>query len=248
MKISIITPTFNSEKHILDCLNSINIQTYDDIEHLIIDGNSTDSTIRIIEANQKSTTKWVSEADYGIYDAMNKGIKAATGSVIGILNSDDIYPDSEVLSDVMDCFKSDPQLDILFGDLVYVKNSNTNMVVRKWKSFDYYNRFFEDGNVPPHPTLFVRANVYKKAGLFDIQYMLAADYEFMFRIFKRFHFKNRYLNRLIVKMRLGGATNRSFKNILGGNKEILLAWSNNGFKVPLMLMPLKIIKRLNQFI
>jgi glycosyltransferase len=148
----------------------------------------------------------------------------------------------------MACFENDPELDILYGNLVYVKSDDLNKVVRKWKSCPSYTNFFENGNVPPHPTLFVRSQVYQIAGLFDLEYKLAADYEFMLRIFKKHNFKSYYLNRSMVKMRLGGATNKNYKNIISGNKEILLSWKKNGLNIPFRLIPLKIIKRLNQFI
>jgi glycosyltransferase len=148
----------------------------------------------------------------------------------------------------MQQFKNDQELDILYGDLVYVKSDDTNKIVRNWKSKSYYNNFFENANVPPHPSLFVRTKVYKEACLFNLDYKLAADYEFMLRVFKKHHFKSKYINRLIIKMRLGGATNQSLSNIVNQNKEILKAWKNNGLKAPFYLMPLRIFKRLAQFI
>ena len=179
---------------------------------------------------------------------MNKGIRAATGDVIGILNSDDLYQDLDVIKDVMQQFNNDQKLDILYGDLVYVKSDDTNKVVRNWKSKAYYEQFFENANVPPHPALFVKSKVYNESGLFDLQYKLAADYELMLRMFKKHNFNSKYINRLIIKMRLGGATNQSFSNIVNQNKEILKSWKNNGLNTPFYLMPLRIFKRLSQFI
>jgi glycosyltransferase involved in cell wall biosynthesis len=248
MKISIVTVTYNSAKNIANCISSVNNQTYPTIEHIIVDGVSTDNTIEIIKSIPNRVDKWVSEPDKGIYDAMNKGIRLATGDVIGLLNSDDIYADEYVLADVMNCFNEDPDLDILYGNLVYVKADDSNKVVRKWVSKPYSKRFFEQGNVPPHPALFLKSTVYKKEGLFDLQYKFASDYEFMFRIFKKHNFKSKYIDRLMVKMKLGGATNKSFKNILNGNKEILNAWKNNNFTPPITLMFVRFIKRVIQFI
>jgi glycosyltransferase involved in cell wall biosynthesis len=248
MKISIITVTFNSVQYLKNCIESVLNQEYRNLEYIIIDGKSTDGTVEIIENFGNRIEQFISEPDYGIYDAMNKGINLATSDVIGILNSDDVYQDTQVLSDVMACFENDPELDILYGNLVYVKSDDLNKVVRKWKSCPSYTNFFENGNVPPHPTLFVRSQVYQIAGLFDLEYKLAADYEFMLRIFKKHNFKSYYLNRSMVKMRLGGATNKNYKNIISGNKEILLSWKKNGLNIPFRLIPLKIIKRLNQFI
>jgi glycosyltransferase len=178
---------------------------------------------------------------------MNKGISLATGDIIGILNSDDIYNSLETLQNVMNSFISDNDLDILYGDLVYVKTNDTETIIRNWRGNEYHNKYFEHGNVPPHPSLFVRARVYNQAGLFNLKYRLASDYEFMLRIFKKFDFKIKYLPILIVKMRLGGATNNSIFNIIKGNAEILDAWRENGLSVPFLLMPMRLIKRVIQF-
>lgn len=248
MKISIITVVYNNEKTIKDAIESVLGQTYKNIEYVIIDGGSKDNTVNLINEYKDKLGYFISEKDSGLYDAMNKGIKACTGDVIGILNSDDLYQDSKVIFDVMQQFCIDPELDILYGDLVYVKSEDTSKVVRNWKSKSYYDKFFENANVPPHPSLFVRSKVYKESGLFDVQYKLAADYELMLRMFKKHYFKSKYINRLIIKMRLGGATNQSFTNIVNQNKEILKAWKNNGLQAPFYLMPLRIFKRLIQFI
>jgi len=248
MKISIITVVYNNEKTIKEAMQSVLSQTYEDIEYVIIDGKSKDNTVNLINDYKENLGYFISEKDNGLYDAMNKGIIACTGDVVGILNSDDLYEDSDVIAAVMEEFINDAELDILYGDLVYVKSDNTNKVVRNWKSKNYYNSFFENANVPPHPALFVRNNVYKKVGLFDLQYKLAADYELMLRMFKKHHFKSKYVKRLIVKMRLGGTTNQSFTNIVVQNKEILKAWKNNDLRAPPYLMLLRIFKRLAQFI
>jgi glycosyltransferase involved in cell wall biosynthesis len=248
MKISIITVVYNNEKTIKDAMQSVLRQTYKNIEYVIIDGKSKDNTVNLINEYKEKLGYFISEKDNGLYDAMNKGIQATTGDVIGILNSDDLYQDLDVIAAVMERFNDDPELDILYGDLVYVKSDDTSKVVRNWKSKRYYNNFFEDANVPPHPSLFVRSKVYKEAGLFDLQYKLAADYELMLRMFKKHNFKSKYLNRLIIKMRLGGATNQSFTNIVNQNKEVLKAWKNNDLQAPFYLMPLRIFKRLIQFI
>jgi glycosyltransferase involved in cell wall biosynthesis len=248
MKISIITVVYNNERTIRDAIQSVIGQSYKNIEYVIIDGNSKDNTVNIINEYKEKIGFFVSEKDNGLYDAMNKGIQNCTGDVIGILNSDDLYQDFNVIESVMEQFNNDPELDILYGDLVYVKSDDTNKVVRNWKSKEYYNNFFENANVPPHPALFVKNHVYKQAGLFDLQYKLAADYELMLRMFKKHNFKSKYINRLIIKMRLGGATNQSVSNIVNQNKEILKAWKNNNLGAPFYLMPLRILKRLAQFV
>ncbi|OAQ38788.1 glycosyl transferase [Pedobacter psychrophilus] len=248
MKISIITVVYNNQKTLETAIKSVLSQKYNDIEYIIIDGGSSDNTLKIIERYGSRISKIVSEPDKGIYDAMNKGISLATGDIIGVLNSDDIYNDNKVISDVMNCFINNPSVNIVYGDLVYVNSDDTNKVVRKWESLGFYNEYFEDGNVPPHPSLFLRAEVYQISGLFNLKYKLAADYEFMLRIFKKSNIESKYLKRLMVRMRLGGATNKSIMNIIDGNKEILLAWKDNNLKAPKLLMFNRLYKRLIQFI
>ena len=248
MKISIITVVYNNQKTIKDAIESVLSQNYTNIEYIIIDGNSNDGTLDVINNYASKITNIISEKDDGIYDAMNKGLKLATGDVIGILNSDDLYADNSILNEVMKHFNNDKNLDILYGDLVYVKHDNVDKIVRRWTSKPYYPNFFENGGVPPHPSLFVSSRVYHEAGYFNLKYRLAADYEFMLRIFKTFSFKIKYLPLVFVNMRLGGATNNSMNNIYKGNVEILNAWKVNGYKIPLLLIPKRIFKRLIQFI
>lgn len=248
MKVSIITACFNSASTIADCIESVNNQTYEDIEHIIIDGRSTDRTLNIINTLPNRVMKIVSEHDNGIYDAMNKGLSLATGDLVAILNSDDMYYDANVIKNIVDTFLARENTQIVYGDLVYVKKHDTTHVVRLWQSRTYYNQFFENGNVPPHPSLFLRSSVYKSAGLFDLSFRLAADYEFMFRIFKKFDFPSVHYPGVLVKMRYGGATNKNIRNILDQNREILKAWKVNGFKSPPAFMFVKVYKRLIQFI
>ncbi len=248
MKISIITVVYNNIATIEDSINSVINQTYfKNIQYIIIDGGSNDGTIELINKYKNYLDIIISEKDNGIYDAMNKGLKLATGDVIGILNSDDLYANNSILNEVMRQFNNDHNLDILYGNLVYVKHDNINKIVRTWKTKPYYPNFFENGCVPPHPSLFVSARVYHEAGYFNLKYRLAADYEFMLRIFKTHSYKIKYLPLVLVNMRLGGATNNSLKNIYKGNVEILNSWKENGFKIPLLLIPKRIFKRLIQF-
>ena len=246
-KISIITVVYNNSGTIENAIESVLSQNYTNIEYIIIDGNSNDGTLELINKYASKITKIVTEKDNGIYDAMNKGLKLATGDVIGILNSDDLYSNNSILNEVMTQFNHDNNLDILYGDLVYVKHDNINKIVRTWTTKSYYSDFFENGGVPPHPSLFVSARVYQEAGYFNLKYRLAADYEFMLRIFKKFSFKIKHLPLVFVNMRLGGATNNNLKNIYNGNIEILNSWKENGFKIPVLLIPKRIFKRLIQF-
>lgn len=247
MKISIITVVYNNEKTIKGAIQSVFSQDYKNIEYIIIDGNSCDDTVKLICEFKEKLGYFISEKDSGLYDAMNKGIRAATGDIVGILNSDDLYQDSGVISAVMKQFNDDLELDILYGDLVYVKSEDISKVIRTWKSKKYYNRFFENANVPPHPSLFVKKRVYDIAGLFDLEYKIAADYEFMLRIFKKHNFNSRYFNKLLVRMRLGGASNASIASVIKQNKEVLNAWKKNNLKSPFYLMPLRVLKKTTQF-
>ena len=247
MKISIITATFNSDQTIIDCLNSIFSQTYKNFELIIIDGLSSDNTLKSV-SSFPSNIKILSELDKGIYDAMNKGIKLATGDVIAILNSDDLFYSNDILDIVASKFKIDQSLDIIFGNIVYVNQINTNKIVRKWLSKNIYKNYFEDGNVPPHPSLFLRRRVYEIAGNFNLDFKLASDYEFMLRIFKKYDFKSLFVNNYFVKMRLGGATNKSFFNIISQNIEIYSAWKVNNLHPPFYLFPKRFFLRLRQFL
>ena len=248
MKVSIITVVYNNKHTITEAINSVLKQSYNNIEYIIIDGSSNDGTIDIIDFYKDKISVFISEPDNGIYDAMNKGISLATGDIIGILNSDDIYYNEDVINNVVNEFKKDSDLDIVYGDLVYVDKYDTSKIIRKWVSCSYYNEFFENAHVPPHPSLFLKKFIYSNSGLFNLKYKLAADYEFMLRIFKKFNYKSKYLNSVFVKMRLGGATNKSFKNIFKGNLEIIQSWKDNLIKMPIMLIPKRVVNRLLQFI
>ena len=246
MKVSIITVCFNSMTTIRDTIESVLKQDYNNIEYIIIDGKSNDMTLNII--NEYKISKVISETDLGLYDAMNKGIKLATGDIIGILNSDDLYNSSDIITIIVNQFKNDINLDILYSDLVYVSKNNTNRIIRKWISKSYYPTFFENANVHPHPTVFLRNNVYKIAGLFNNNYIFASDYDFLLRIFKKYNFKSYYLNKVTIRMRLGGLTNNSLKNILNGNLEIMKSWKDNELYLPKTFLIHKVIVKFKQLI
>ena len=245
MKISIITATYNSADTIRDTLRSIQQQDYPYIEHIVIDGGSTDDTLRIVNEFPHIASA-ISEPDKGIYDAMNKGISLCTGDVIGILNSDDIYADQHVLSDVAKMFH-DPKVQASYADLQFVQRDDINKVVRTWKAGSYSKKSFYYGWMPPHPTFFVRKEVYEKAGLFNIELHSAADYEFMLRVLLKHLMPAAYINRVTIKMRMGGISTASLKNRIKANMQDRLAWKINQLTPLPFTMYLKPIRKLGQF-
>jgi glycosyltransferase involved in cell wall biosynthesis len=229
MKISIITIAYNSEETIEDTILSVLAQSHKDIEYIVVDGASKDSTMDIVNKHKSGISIIISEPDKGIYDAMNKGVLAATGDVIGILNSDDFYADNNVIKDVNAAFeKSD--IEGLYADLVYVDRNNPTRVVRNWKSGDYRPGLFLKGWMPPHPTFFVKKSCYDRLGIYSTSLKSAADYELMLRFIHKENIKLGYLPRVITKMRLGGQSNVSLKNRIRANQEDRKAWAMNGLK------------------
>jgi glycosyltransferase involved in cell wall biosynthesis len=219
MKFSIITVCYNSAKTITDTLKSVTNQENVIIEHIIIDGMSVDKTLDIINKHV-GAIKLISEPDKGIYDAMNKGIRLATGDIIGTLNADDFYIDGYVLAEVAKVFE-DESIDACFADLVYVKQDDVEQIVRYWKSQDYTLGLFKKGWMPAHPTFFARKNVYDRLGGFNLNYQIAADFELLFRFIEVNKLNTKYIPKTLIKMRLGGTTNRNLSNILKQNKEIV---------------------------
>ena len=220
--ISLITASYNSGSTIGDTLRSIEQQSYSDVEAIFIDGNSSDDTVKQIHNSEITRKKIISEPDGGIYDAMNKGISRAKGDIIGFLNSDDFYPDKDVLRDVAYLFE-DPAIDACYGDLCYVRKANKQKIVRRWKSDPYREGLFSRGWVPPHPTFYARREVYEKYGGFDLNFKIAADYELLLRMIAVHRVNAVYLPRVMVHMRYGGETNKSLSNIYKQNLEILQA-------------------------
>jgi glycosyltransferase len=248
MVVSVITVVYNNIATIGSCLESVYGQEDICLEHIIVDGNSSDGTLEVIKQKINGrVTKLISEKDEGIYDAMNKGLLLSTGDIVGFLNSDDFYADKFSLLSIVNSFESNKSLKIVYGNIEYVNENNIDHTVRFWKSENFHKGYFESGNVPPHPSLFVKRECFDQIGSFDLDFKLAADYEFMFRLFKQYGWQSCYLDVSLVKMRLGGATNNSIRNILKQNIEILNAWRRNGISPPLLLMPKRLLKRLNQF-
>lgn len=247
MKISVITVSYNSAKTIADTLDSVSDQTYPHVEHLVIDGVSQDGTVEMVRSHANPLIRLISEPDKGIYDAMNKGLALATGEVIGFLNSDDFYADAEVFAKIANAFQ-DPAVDACFGDLVYVTQDNSR-VVRYWKSKPFARGDFAKGWCPAHPTFYVRKSAIERLGLFDQSYKLAADVEFMMRYLECGQIRAVYIPHVLVRMRLGGATNQSWKNIVQQNKEIFAALRKNGVPFSsIWFAANKLVSRLNQFV
>ena len=245
MKVSIITTSYNSAATIADTLNSVREQDYPDIEHIIIDGKSTDKTVQIVETFPH-VAKLISEKDKGIYDAMNKGLNLVTGNIIAILNSDDIYSNSSVISKVVNCFAKS-ETETIFGDLQYVSEKDLNKVIRTWRSGHFKKKNFYYGWMPPHPAFFVRKEVYEKVGLFNTELKSAADYEMMLRILLKNHCTSAYLPEILVKMRTGGMSNASFRHRLKANDEDRLAWKMNNLQPYFFTRYAKPLRKLGQF-
>lgn len=248
MKISIITVTFNSTAHIKDCVKSVNDQTYNNIEHIIIDGASKDNTLEIINSLPNRVVKIVSEPDKGIYDAMNKGIKLASGDVVGILNSDDFFANKNVISSIVAEFEKDTTLEGVYTNLYYVKQDKPQQIVRHWTSEPFKEKSFFKGWHPPHPTLYLKRDVYLKYGFFDLDFNLAADFELMLRFFENYKIKTKHLPITTIRMRLGGATSKNWGNIKKQNFQCIEAFKTNGFKPPLLYTVYRLFPKLLQFL
>ena len=227
MKISIITSVYNNASTIEDAIKSVLSQTYTNIEYIVVDGASKDGTTEIIRKYENQISKFVSEKDKGIYDGLNKGVDLATGDVIAFLHSDDIYENENVIADVVKLFET-TNTDSIYGDLVYVDKNDTNKIFRYWKSGEYTFKKLCNGWMPPHPTFFVKREFYEKYGKFDLSYGIAADYDFMLRMLGKYKITTAYLPKVLYKMRVGGASNRSIKNIIQKSQEDIKALKNNG--------------------
>lgn len=246
MKVSLITATYNSAQTIENCIMSVFKQSYKDIEYIIIDGQSEDETLEIIKSKKEKYMDFVivSEKDRGIYDALNKGIKKATGDIIGFVHSDDFLAHESTIEAIVDTFLK-YKVDGVYGDLHYVSINNTSKVVRNWESQPFEYKFLKQGWMPPHPTLYLKKSIYDTYGTFDLNYKIAADYDFILRIFKQKHLKFHYLPETIVKMRIGGASNRSIKNIIQKTNEDYQALRSNhlGNRITILLKNLSKIKQ-----
>lgn len=248
MKISIVTVVYNNPlvSEALDSILAQRLDPGDELELVVIDGGSSDRTIDILNSYKTRLDVCLSERDAGIYDGMNKGLERASGDIIGTLNSDDLYQDGQVLAKVLKSFR-ESSAQVVYGDLVYVRKDNPAKVVRYWKSRPYEDGLFEKGWMPAHPTFFVRKEVYQLHGRFDLNYSLAADFELTMRFLAKARVAFQYVPEVFVRMRLGGATNNSLKNILKANLESQRACRKNGLVVTPWFMFQKVLSRVPQF-
>lgn len=244
--VSIITPVLNGQRTIESTIRNVLEQSYDNIEYIIVDNGSTDTTIGIVDKYKDRISKIIFEEKRGIYTTMNRGLRVAVGKIIGILNADDLYAHKDVIKIVVEEMEG-KQVDVCWGDLVYVNKTNTEKIVRYWRSSEIKRERFIKGWMPPHPTFFVRRWVYEKYGFFNTEFKIAADYEIMLRFLYKYKISSCYLPEVLVKMRMGGLSNRNLKNIVLKTKEDCYAWRVNGLKMCFLTIILKNFLKFPQF-
>ncbi len=243
MRISIITTTYNSASTIRDTLESVNAQTYPDIEHIIVDGASKDNTLDLVKKYGKRVSLIISEPDKGIYDAMNKGIKAATGDVIGILNSDDFFTSDDVISAIVFAFENN-DIDAVYGDVHYVNPENLNKCIRYYSSAVFKPSLFKFGIMPAHPSFYVKRSCYEKYGLYSLDYKIASDFDLLIRFLYTHKIKYWYLKKDFVTMRTGGESTRNLNNRMLINKEDLKACRKYGITTNIFMIMLKYLYKI----
>lgn len=222
MKISVITAAYNSEATVGEAISNVAAQTYADVGHLVVEGNSRDSTLAAIERARDERMRLISEPDEGIYDALNKGVRNATGDVVGFLHSDDFLADDRVLARIATAFE-DPAVEAAFSDLVYVSQADTSRLIRHWSTGAFHPRRLKYGWMPAHPTLYLRREVYERFGTYDKNMRIAADYDFILRYFSQATGKSVYIHEVLYKMRVGGVSNRNWAKIRQRMQEDMLA-------------------------
>ncbi len=246
MKLSVVTVCLNARETISEALESIHGQTYRDVEHIVVDGESSDGTLAILEKYRTGISTVISERDAGLYFAMNKGIEAATGEYLGFLNSDDVYHHDQVLERVAGALAGH-RADAAHADLVYVERNNPSRVMRFWNSRPYVSGMFEAGWHPAHPTLFVRTDLLKQIGGFDTRYRYHADFDLMVRLFVERRISSVYIPEVLVRMRTGGQSTRSLRNIYRGNRESWEIARRAGIAGSPLWIPRKLGYRVAQF-
>jgi glycosyltransferase involved in cell wall biosynthesis len=247
VKVSIITVVYNGAEHIRDCIDSVLNQTYSDIEYIIVDGKSTDGTVAIVQSYGTKVARFVSESDNGLYDAMNKGIRLATGEVIGLLNADDFYRHKKVIANMVALFEKTGS-DAVYGDMLYVDRDDTQKLKRYWRSGWYSDNAFKWGWMPGHLSFFAKRALYQKYGMFRLDMKSAADYELLLRFIHKNKANLSYMNEVTIVMRAGGISNSSLKNRLRANREDQMAWELNGLKPYFFTLWLKPLRKIRQYI
>lgn len=246
MKVSIITVTFNSAATLRDTLESVRDQDYPDVEHILVDGASKDGTVDIIKS-YPHVKKWVSEKDKGLYDAINKGIRMASGDIVGILNSDDFFPRKDVLSVIARTFKEN-KIDAVYGDIAFVKPDNLQKIVRLYSSGKFAPRKFAYGYMPAHPSFYAKKSCYDAMGLYKEDYKIAADYELVMRFIHKHGIACRYIPQTMVYMRTGGVSNKSIFSRYLLNKEIIKACKENGVGTNMFVLSFKYLNKIFEYI
>jgi glycosyltransferase involved in cell wall biosynthesis len=247
VKVSIITVVYNNVSTLRDTIESVLGQDYFDVEYIIIDGKSTDGTIELVQSYGDRIDTFISEKDHGLYDAINKGIRVASGDVVGLLHSDDLFYSTSAISQVVSAFRSS-SADSVYGDLHYVDKEKTSKIIRNWRSGTYQRNRFLRGWMPPHPTFYVKRSVYGAYGLYDTEFKSAADYELMLRYLYKYSISTHYIQETLVKMRVGGESNRSLFNRLRANKEDYFAWKKNNLSPSFYTRFLKPLRKLHQYL
>lgn len=247
MRISVITAAFNSAGTLSDTIRSVRAQTYGELEYIVVDGGSKDTTRELVASHNDLINAFVSEPDQGMYDALNKALKIATGDVVGTLNSDDCYAAPDVLQAVASAFE-EQTTGACYGDLVYVARDDPTRIVRYWKSGHQRPGMIERGWFPPHPTFFVRRELYERYGEFDLSFGSAADVELMIRLLGRHRIRATYIPRVLVRMRLGGVSNRSMRNVVAQNIHLYRAFKKNRLRYSPLFPIYKLPSRMMQFV
>jgi glycosyltransferase len=246
LKVTLITACYNSEKTIAETIRSANGQDYPHIEHIFIDGASKDRTVEIIRESSTRAPIILSEPDKGIYDALNKGLKMATGDIIGLLHSNDLLANPNAISKLVESFEATAS-DIVFGNTLCFSEHDPEKIVRRVRVGAFSKSKFETGWFPSHPTIYVKRDVMTQIGLFRTDMRIAADYEHVMRMMYLSNFKIHYMDTYVYKFRLGGVSNGSFKNIVESNKQCIQAWRLHNLKVPMLLIPLKMLRKIPQY-
>ncbi len=245
MKLTLITVTWNSAETLKETIDSVREQQVKELEYIVVDGGSSDGTVKLLAENTDVVTKWVSEPDKGIYDAMNKGVNMASGDIIGFLHADDRFAESDILKDIIRSFNN-TNIDFLYGDLEYILSSNPLKVIRYWYAGDFSASRLKYGWMPPHPTVYFKRDNIQKIGLFNSSFVISADYDWMLRCLIQPDLKVHYLQRVMVQMRVGGVSNKNLTNIIKKSIEDYRSLRNNHVGSVFTLV-LKNIRKIPQF-